>query len=60
MNYTEYGQYPLGDGCKVCSIKEYNDSELNMFAKYELRTCIDETYINSKAIKRNKKAYSSK
>lgn len=60
LNYAEYGQYPLGDGCKVCSIKEYNDSELNMFAKYELRTCIDETYINSKAIKRNKKDYSNK
>ena len=25
---------------------------INMFAKYELRTCIDETYINSKAIKK--------
>jgi hypothetical protein len=22
LNYTEYGQYPLGDMCKVCGIHE--------------------------------------
>ena len=51
LNYIEYGQYPLGDGCKVCNLKERNYSELIMFARYELKTCIDKNYINPKAIK---------
>ena len=62
MNYIEYGEFPLGDGCKVCDIKD--GGTLKAKREYiNILKCamlppmsefIDKTYINPKAIKKNK------
>lgn len=60
MNYIEYGEFPLGDGCKVCDIRD--ESSIKARRRYirQLRYCmmppmcefIDKNYVHSKSIKK--------